>query len=193
MQLSSEVGQEVITPLNTKVKNVREWFDHFDNVARSKAWFEEVKARKVTEYFKGDSRDIYKAMSNMDKRSYRKIRSTLIKQLTPEDAVYLAKRDFMETAQRADECVSEFGRRIRKKAKAAEITDNKEIISHFMRGLMKQIAVQIATEKPRKLDRAIELAKRVETCIEKMDQRIGESINSVSERKVDIKSVTSKD
>ena len=58
---------------------------------------------------------------------------------------------------------------------------------------MKQIAVQIATEKPRKLDRAIELAKRVETCIEKMDQRIGESINSVSERKVDIKSVTSKD
>ena len=112
------------------------------------------------------------------------LKRKIIKKLTPEDAVEMAKREFSSAAQRNDESANNFGRRLKKLAKDAEIDKEKKVVNHFLKHLINSTSRQLVTYSTKSMDKAMGKAKRCEERLETLEEIQRESINSVNDKKI---------
>ena len=184
LQLNSTAGEDAIAPLNDKNKNPKKWFRNFDKKARSRGWSKSVKAVKLIQFLKGEAEGIWQSMSHKTQEDYEKVKKRIIKKLTPEDAVEIAKREFSSAAQRNDESANNFGRRLKKLAKDARIDQEKEVVSHFLKHLLPNTSRQLVTYSTKSMEKAMSKAKRCEDRLELLEEIQRESINSVTNKKL---------
>ena len=183
LQLNSLAGEKEVSYLDGRIKDPGDWFRHFEKHSSVMGWSEGTMGKKVVRYLKKEAIGAWRDLKEKDKADYRKIKKALIKELTPHDAYYIAKKDFIETFQREDESVKNFSRRVIKVARKAGMYKNgeeKQVADQFVRGIRKEIGAGMVAHRPKTVEGAAKLAKRIEESLEAMGARETQTINSIS-------------
>lgn len=183
LQLNSVAGDKDLSYLDGKVKDPGDWFRYFEKHASVMGWSESTMGKKVVRYLKKEAEGVWRDMKEKNKSNYKKIKKAVIRDLTPPDAYYVAKKDFIETAQREDESVRNFSRRVKKVARKAGMYKNGEerlVAEQFVRGIRREIGTGMVAQRPKTLENATKLAKRIEESLEAMSNKETQVICSIT-------------
>ena len=155
MQLNSTASDNEVSILDGRTRDPKGWFRNFEKHASIMGWTEATMGKKIVRFLKKEAEGSWKDMKSKERNNYAMIKEKLIRELTPYDADYVAKRNFFDAAQREDESVGSFSRRIKGLAAKANVSEeDKQITNQFLRGIKSQIGMIMATHRPKNLESA---------------------------------------
>lgn len=171
--------------------DINSWIYKFNFSARSNGWDEEKKLKKLPTFLSDTAMDFYAlniAENDAEYDTCEKVIAALKKNFLPANYETVLREELENIKQGADETVSSFLLKVKKKCRHAdEEMPEKDIIRLMLKGMNPRYSRQVFKEEPETVDDVEKIAKQVEAgyllYAEKEDEKtdLKESIEKVKD------------